>query len=106
MSKPLSPDLKLAEKFLQFIDSNSDQHTFQTFDDNADRKDKSLNRIFNGTIHDYFNQLVELNLRGAGAYFTVQGTDVNTIDRERVFYTGKINNRYYTHRLYPILLSG
>lgn len=57
--------------------SNNEQFTFQTFDDNADRKDKSLIRQFYGTLDQHANTLHELNSRGAGVYVTVNTTDGN-----------------------------
>lgn len=57
--------------------SNNEQFTFQTFDDNADRKDKSLIRQFYGTLDQHANTLHELNSCGAGVYVTVNTTDGN-----------------------------
>ena len=57
--------------------SNNEQFTFQTFDDNADRKDKSLIRQFYGTLDQHANTLHELNSYGAGVYVTVNATDGN-----------------------------
>lgn len=50
-------------------------HTFQTFDDNADRKDKALARQFHGTLDEHAHTLHALNAQGAGVYVTVNATD-------------------------------
>ena len=51
--------------------------TFQTFDDNADRKDKALTRQFYGTLDQHAQALHALNAQGAGVYVTVNQTDGN-----------------------------
>lgn len=53
----------------------STHHTFQTFDDNADRKDKALARQFYGTPDMHAHALHALNAQGAGVYVTVNATD-------------------------------
>ncbi|WII95969.1 hypothetical protein LU276_03915 [Moraxella haemolytica] len=50
-------------------------HTFQTFDDNADRKDKALARQLHGTLDEHAHALHALNAQGAGVYVTVNATD-------------------------------
>ncbi|MGA7324702.1 MAG: hypothetical protein WBX25_09525 [Rhodomicrobium sp.] len=50
-------------------------HTFQTFDDNAQRKDRSLTRVLHGEFLRHAQELIELNERGAGIFFTVSETD-------------------------------
>ncbi|TWV80437.1 DNA-primase RepB domain-containing protein [Moraxella sp. VT-16-12] len=50
-------------------------HTFQTFDDNADRKDPKLAHKFHGTLDMHANTLHALNAQGAGVYVTVNATD-------------------------------
>jgi len=49
--------------------------TFQTFDDNADRKDPNLVRIFHGSLDERYEQLKNLNQRGAGVFVTINPTD-------------------------------
>jgi len=46
------PDLKVAQLFLDTLDP-SGKFTFQTFDDNQDRKDRRLARTFNGTLEEH-----------------------------------------------------
>lgn len=55
--------------------SNNEQFTFQTFDDNADRKDRALAHQFHGTLAQHADTLHALNKRGAGVYVTVNATD-------------------------------
>ena len=49
--------------------------TFQTFDDNADRKDGALAHQFHGTLAQHCDALYALNAKGAGVYVTVNATD-------------------------------
>ena len=51
------------------------KYTFQTFDDNADRKDGRLARQFYGTLDEHAKTLHALNAQGAGVYVTVNATD-------------------------------
>jgi hypothetical protein len=64
-----------AVRFLAALDAGG-EFTFQTFDDNAHRKDESLVRILHGTLKEHWRELVELNSRGAGIYVTVNLTDL------------------------------
>ncbi|MEH2440505.1 virulence-associated E family protein [Nostoc sp.] len=57
---------------------------FQTFDDNSTRKDKSLTRQFYGSLDEHWNELVELNKRGAGVFVTVNQTDGATRKAENI----------------------
>jgi hypothetical protein len=64
-----------AETFLDALDPAARFFTFQTFDDNAERKDKQLTRILHGTLGARWNLLADLNRRGAGIFVTVNATD-------------------------------
>ncbi|MFY9240539.1 MAG: hypothetical protein WAO78_17020, partial [Roseovarius sp.] len=68
---PMTPDKSEAEKFLAALDPSAQQFTFQTFDDNYDRRDKSLARVFNGTLDQYFDTLAAYSARGAGIFVTM-----------------------------------
>lgn len=57
-----------------FLDYFGDKHTFQTFDDKI--INKRLIKQLHGSIKQHFNQLAELNQKGAGIYFTVNETDL------------------------------
>jgi RepB DNA-primase N-terminal domain len=74
------PDTRLldrgeAERFLTALDPTADKWTSQSFDDNQDRKDKSLARVLHGTLARNWSALVELNERGAGVFVTINKTD-------------------------------
>src|SRR5262249_48442467 len=71
----LKPDRDEAERFLAALDPSTDRFTFQTFDDNKERKDKSLARVLHGTLAQHFKTLVKLNERGAGIFVCVNVTD-------------------------------
>jgi AAA domain-containing protein/DNA primase RepB-like protein len=75
-----SPDHAEAERRAEaqtFLDAlaSGGRFMFQTFDENADRKDKSLARKLYGTLNQHWRELNELNERGAGVYITVNETD-------------------------------
>ena len=84
VATPVAPDFTQATKFLELLDPESILHTFQTFDDNADRKKQSLVRIFNGTFEEVQVALVHLNDQGAGIYVTVQRTDGTGRKKENI----------------------
>ena len=60
--------------YSMFLDYFGQTHTFQTFDDKI--KNKKLIRQLHGTIEEHFDELAELNSKGAGVYFTVNKTDL------------------------------
>jgi hypothetical protein len=81
-------DRDAAERFLSALDPGTPKFTFQTFDDNQDRKDASLARVLHGTINQHWLTLGNLNDRGAGVFITINQTDlkgrrVNNIVRVR-----------------------
>jgi hypothetical protein len=49
--------------------------TFQTFDDNSNRKNTRLIRVLHGTLTQHFDNLARLNGEGAGVFVTVNATD-------------------------------
>lgn len=69
------PDLQQAERFLTWLDEDAEFFTFQTFDDLAARKDKSLARVLHGTLQQHVTDLKRLQWRRAGVYVTVNETD-------------------------------
>ena len=91
-SKP-TPDKAEAARYLNLLDSGASFFTFQTFDDNKERKKaleesnrqrkregKSqlpdpLARIIHGTVDNCWAELVSLNDQGAGIFVTVNETD-------------------------------
>jgi hypothetical protein len=64
-----------AEIFLAALDPAATFFTFQTFDGNTERKDKQLTRILHGTLGARWDELADLNRRGAGIFVTVNETD-------------------------------
>ena len=66
---------KTALTFLSRLDENASFFTFQTFDDNAERKNRSLAKIFHGSLEEHFSELRSLQKRGAGVFVTVNETD-------------------------------
>jgi predicted P-loop ATPase len=74
-AQALEPDCEDAERFLTALDPDASQFTFQTFDDDADRKDKALAQIMHGSLDRRWDALCRLNERGAGVFVTVNETD-------------------------------
>lgn len=69
------PDFEEAQTFLDLLDRSARFWTFQTFDDDADRKSKDLARVFHGKLEDHFETMVALQKRGAGVFVTINETD-------------------------------
>lgn len=67
--------LKAASTFLHRLDDRAETWTFQTFDDNAERKDRALVRTLHGTLEQHAATLSRLNEQGAGVFVTVNETD-------------------------------
>ena len=72
-----------AWEFLQLLDPHSRDFTFQTFDDTKGRSRHDLVLCRSGSLTELlvgasalFNQLVDLNDRGAGVFVTVNATDL------------------------------
>jgi hypothetical protein len=71
----LTPDLEQAAAFLSLLDPEAQAFTFQTFDDQKERKRGDLVRIFNGTLEQHAPELTRLSAEGAGVFVTVNATD-------------------------------
>ena len=71
-----APCLNEAEWFLRALDPNSDQVTFQTFDDLGDRRDGRFARILHGSLNCHALMLGRLNELGAGIFVSVNATDL------------------------------
>jgi hypothetical protein len=74
-SSSLNPNFDVAQRFLDALEPNG-KFTFQTFDDDQDRRDKSLARQLNGTLREHFDQLHSLQEKGAGIFVTINQTDL------------------------------
>jgi hypothetical protein len=77
------PDQNEAKRFLALLDPNATRFTFQTFDDNEERKEHRKEthekdpfaKIIHGTLAEHFDELVRLNAEGAGIFVTINETD-------------------------------
>jgi putative DNA primase/helicase len=65
--------------FMQYF---GEKHSFQTFDDKG--KNKALIKQVHGTLQEHFKTLAELNLKGAGVFFTVNETDLKGRTTEHI----------------------
>ena len=72
---PPAPDFAEAERFLKALDPTATRFTFQTFDDDRDRKDDALAKISHGTLVECWDDLKRYNAFRAGIFVTVNETD-------------------------------
>lgn len=70
----MTPNMMFAERFIKALAGDSPV-TFQTFDDNPDRNDATLNRVLHGTLAEHAPVLIELNHKGAGVFMMVNEGD-------------------------------
>ncbi|MGZ8217876.1 AAA family ATPase [Methylomagnum sp.] len=85
----LAPNLAEARRFLEVLDEGAEAFTFQTFDDDKDRKARGMEeakqrgekdrdpyaRILHGTLEQHAAKLTELQAHGAGVFVMVQEGD-------------------------------
>ena len=71
----MNSNLELAQAFLDALDCEASVWTFQTFDDNADRKNTNLARTYSGTLSEHWDKLTLASQNGAGVFVTVNETD-------------------------------
>jgi hypothetical protein len=77
------PDRTEAERFLKALDPSTERFTFQTFDDDPERRERRretgekdpLAKIKHGTLAQHWRALVKLNDQGAGIFITVNVTN-------------------------------
>ena len=65
-----------------FIRYFGQEHSFQTFCDKG--KNKALIKQVHGTLKEHFKTLAQLNLKGAGVFFTVNETDLKGRTTEHI----------------------
>ena len=82
--KQMALDKEAARAFLAMLAPKATVFTFQTFDDNKDRKDKTLARVITGTLDEVWPQLVALSKQGAGVFVTVNETDGKGRKKENI----------------------
>ena len=75
-NSPMAPDLELAKHFLQLLDPKATAFTFQTLDDNQDRKSTKLNKVLHGSLEKHWQMLTSLSTDGAGVFVTINETDL------------------------------
>jgi len=75
-------DLDEARRFLALLGAKSP--TFQTFDDNAGRKNRDLARVLHGQLDDHADQLTHLNELGAGVFVGMNLTDRRGRKKENI----------------------
>lgn len=69
-----SPSKALARRHLRRLDPVADSFTFQTYDDDKARNDKSLARTIVGTLDDCWPRLVAANANGCAVHVTINST--------------------------------
>ncbi|MGO9122066.1 MAG: AAA family ATPase [Desulfomonilaceae bacterium] len=81
-TKILKPDLEQARTFLKLLGRGS--FTFQTFDDDPERKDPNLVFVRHGSLNQHADGLIRVNNEGAGIYFMVNKGDLKARKAENV----------------------
>lgn len=71
----MQPDKEQAAAFLRFLDPPATRFTFQSFDDNADRKAPWLARVLHGSLDECWGRLVALSQAGAGIFVCINETN-------------------------------
>jgi hypothetical protein len=74
-AQALAPDREAARKFLRYLDPDSDEFVFQTFDDSQSRRNRLLARTLRGTLDQCWPTLVGLSQQGAGIFACINKTD-------------------------------
>lgn len=71
----LQPSKAQAQRFLDLLDLGG-SFTFQTFDDDQDRKSGQLTKVLHGTLDTHFDALVRHNQQGAGIFVCINQTNL------------------------------
>ena len=79
-----TPDLDEAKRFLKELDPTAERFTFQTFDDDKDRKNGKLARVLHGTVDAHADTLSRLQAQGAGVFVTINETDLTGRKAENI----------------------
>lgn len=74
MKNQLTPTPETARKFIKLLAPDGIT-TFQTFDDVKGSKNKSLARVFHGSLDQHLDDLITLQQAGAGVYMMVNQGD-------------------------------
>lgn len=79
----MTPDIDIARAFLNAIDPGG-IYTFQTADDDKERKAEELAKVLHGTIDQHYITLSKLNSRGAGIFVMVNKGDLRGRSKHNV----------------------
>lgn len=80
----VTPDKEAARAFLNALDAKAGYWCFQTFDDNADRRDKELTDQKHSDIDRGWDWLCDLSAKGAGIFVTINETDCKGRKKENI----------------------
>ena len=69
------PDPTVAQEFLCILDSTAAEFTFQSFDDDKNRKDLTLAQICHGSFEECCDWACSMSARGAGVFVAINRTD-------------------------------
>ncbi len=78
------PNYQITHDFLTVLGNGETRFTFQTFDDNQERRNSSLARVFNGTLEEHQEELTQLNSKGAGVFVNVCQTDLTGREKQNI----------------------
>lgn len=72
----MSPDISEASDFIERLVGSADATlTFQTFDDDKNRKRRNLAQVHHGTLDEHADRLIALQQEGAGVFVMVNEGD-------------------------------
>jgi Family of unknown function (DUF5906)/RepB DNA-primase from phage plasmid len=107
---PITPDRDEVGRFLTALDPRTKEFTFQTFDDNKERKAKRKKdpfaKVFNGTLAQHWDALVKLNKKGAGIFVTINITDLQGRTNENMTGIRSVFTDLDGAPLNPVLAEG
>jgi hypothetical protein len=101
-----TPNQKEAARFLAALDPEATFFTFQTFDDNKERKDQKLVRVLHGSLAEHWPTLQSLNEQGAGIFVTVNETDGKGRKKENIVRVRALYDDLDGAPLEPVLANG
>ena len=86
----MSPDLSEASDFIERLAGSGDAPmTFQTFDDDKNRKRRNLAQVHHGTLDEHADRLTALQQEGAGVFVMVNEGDGIVHDGNKTCRTAK-----------------
>ncbi len=78
----ITPDLKVAEQFLELLDKQNEAFTFEVIEEPKPKERKVKIKRFHGTLNEHKNALIQANNNGSGVFLAVNQT--NGLGRRKI----------------------